>query len=51
MRFHDVQDLTKLVKDSKRNVAYGKLHDAFLERLSKFDSNKRMTVFGATFLF
>ena len=51
MRFRDVQDLTKLAKDSKRNAAYNKMHDAFLERLLAFDSNKRMTVFGATFLF
>ena len=51
MRFHDVQDLTRETKGEKRNAAYCKLHDAFLERLLAFDSNKRMTVFGATFLF
>ena len=51
MRFHDVQDLTKTIKSEQRNAAYKRMHDAFLDRLSVFDSNKRMTVFGATFIF
>ena len=51
MRFHDVQDLTKTIKSEQRNAAYKRMHDAFLDRLSVFNSNKRMTVFGATFIF
>ena len=51
MRFHDVQDLTKTIKSEQRNAAYKRMHDAFLDRLSVFNSNKRMTLFGATFIF
>ena len=51
MRFHDVQDLTKTLKSEQRNANYKKMHDEFLDRLSVFNSNKRMTVFGATFIF
>ncbi|WP_155831021.1 MULTISPECIES: hypothetical protein [unclassified Butyrivibrio] len=51
MRFHDVQDLTKDLKSEQRNATYEKLHDEFLNRLSVFNNNKRMTLFGASFFF
>lgn len=51
MRFHDVQDLTKVSKSEQRYATFCELHDAFLERLSVFDQGKRMTIFGATFMF
>ncbi|WP_155834328.1 hypothetical protein [Butyrivibrio sp. VCD2006] len=51
MRFHDVQDLTKTIKSEQKNATYNRRHDAFLDRLSVFNYNKRMTVFGATFIF
>ena len=51
MRFRDVQDLTKATKSEQRETNYDKMHDEFLSRLSVFDFNKRMTIFGASFIF
>ncbi|WP_155833275.1 hypothetical protein [Butyrivibrio sp. WCD3002] len=51
MRFHDVQDLTKMTKSEHRDATYNKMHDEFLEKLSPFYSNRKITVFGATFTY
>ncbi len=48
MRFHDVQDLTKTKKSERKDAAYTRMHDEFLEKLSVRYNNRKISVFGGT---